>query len=103
MQSPKPWELWSAWFEYEDKRGGKDRPVLVLFQDDTFIICAEITKHESRPIWGEHEIIRWQSAGLQIPSTVRLTQTRNLKEEDFRLKIGELQPVDIEMIKEMLE
>ena len=66
-------------------------------------MSAEITKHSSRNVWGEYEIIMWKSANLPIPSTVRLTRVENLKPEDFDKKIGDLHPVDIELIKEKID
>ena len=54
----KKWDIWWAWFEYEDREGGKRRPVLVVSPSEVYILSAEITKHESRNMWGEHEIIK---------------------------------------------
>lgn len=99
----KRWEIWWAWFEYENHEGGKRRPVLVVSPGEAYILSAEITKHSSRNMWGEHEIIMWKSANLPIPSTVRLTRIEELKPEDFDKKIGDLHPVDIELIKEKLD
>ena len=99
----KKWDIWWAWFEYEDREGGKRRPVLVVSPSEVYILSAEITKHESRNMWGEHEIIKWKSANLPIPSTVRLTKLQRITPDDFDKRIGTLHPVDIEMIKEKLK
>lgn len=99
----KRWEIWWAWFEYENHEGCKRRPVLIISPTEAYILSAEITKHSSRNMWGEYEIIMWKSANLPIPSTVRLTRVENLKPEDFDKKIGDLHPVDIELIKERID
>lgn len=53
-------------------------------------------------MWGEYELVMWKSAGLDVPSTVRLTKQINLTEKDMRRRIGMLQPVDILEIQKMI-
>lgn len=98
----KRWEIWLAWFEYEEHNDAKRRPVLIISPEEVVVLSAMITSHKSRDVWGEHEIINWKSAGLMVPSTVRLSRTEKLRPEDFERKIGTLHPVDIEIIKEKL-
>ena len=97
------WDIWWAWFNYEDQEGGKRRPVLILSPTEVYVLSAEITSHESRNMWGEYEIIKWSSANLPRPSTVRLSRIEKLKPEDFDQKIGRLQPADIVLLEEKLK
>lgn len=91
----KPWEIWYAAVRYEDEPIVQDRPVLITSANKAVIVAFKITKSEPRNIWGEYELVMWKSAGLDVPSTVRLTKQINLTEKDMRRRIGTLQPVDI--------
>lgn len=94
-----PWSLWWAEVEYENHDGIKRRPVLVISDEEIYILSYKITSHEARNQWGEYEITNWQSAGLTMPSTVRLSQPLCLPRASFVKKIGDMHPIDIELIK----
>ena len=96
------WELWWAYFAFEDNPSKKRRPVLVLDPQTVYVLSAKITSHEARNQYGEYEIIHWQSAGLMKPSTIRLTQVQKLGYSDFDEKIGDLHPEDIRYIMAMI-
>jgi len=99
---PKRWEIWWAWFEYEDIPTRKLRPVLVLSENQAYILSAKITSKGPRNIYGEYEIIKWKSANLSKPSTIRLSQIHRLNAGDFAERIGILQPMDRQMVEEKL-
>ena len=90
----KPWEIWWACFSYEDSPEKKRRPVLVINPQTVYVLSCKITSHGARNQYGEYELIHWQSAGLNRPSTVRLTQMQQLEYSDFLKKIGDLHPED---------
>ena len=96
----KLWELWWASFQYEDSHEFKRRPVLIIKIDNDDLYCAKVTSHEARNQWYEYEIIKWKTAGLPKPSTVRLSKFMVLKSDDLDSKIGELHDADILSIKE---
>lgn len=98
----KPWELWYAAVRYEDEPTVQDRPVLITSANKAIIIAFKVTKTGPRNMWGEYELVMWKSAGLDVPSTVRLTKQINLTEKDMRRRIGMLQPVDILEIQKMI-
>lgn len=98
----KPWELWYAAVRYEDEPTVEDRPVLITSANKAIIIAFKVTKSEPRNMWGEYELVMWNSAGLDVPSTVRLTKQINLTSKDMRRRIGVLQPIDILEIQKMI-
>ncbi len=103
---PKQWEIWYANFAFEDNPSViKKRPVLILDNHNFFpILVAKVTKSESRPgYWGEYRIIKWQEAGLDYPSTIRLSKRLILKRIDFAYKIGTLSHLDILNLRELIQ
>lgn len=104
--TPKQWEIWSAEFAFDDNPNiSKTRPVLVLENKELYpVLAAKITKHASREYYpGEYEIKDWKSAGLKVPSTIRLSKRLLLQEVDFKSLIGKLKPIDIIGVQEKLK
>ena len=102
-KKPALWELWYANVKYEDMDFYQDRPVLVVNVSDEIIILAlKVTSTPQRNEWGEYDVIKWKSAGLDNPSTIRCGHPLNLMQKDFRRKIGDLQLDDIVRIMELL-
>ncbi|MGI6695664.1 MAG: type II toxin-antitoxin system PemK/MazF family toxin [Christensenellales bacterium] len=99
----KPWEIWYAAVRYEDELTVQDRPVLITSANKAVIIAFKITKTKPRNMWGEYELVMWKSAGLDVPSTVRLTKQINLTEKDMRRRIGALQLLDILEIQRIID
>ena len=100
---PKTWELWYVNVKYEDLEQYQDRPVLVIDCSDQIIILAlKVTSTPPRDEWGEYDIIKWKSAGLSNPSTIRCGHPVKLVLSDFRRKIGELHLEDIMRIQDMI-
>ena len=77
----RQWDLWWAQFRFEESNETKDRPVLIIsIADHLYVLGAKIISHALRDMWGEYEIIDWNSAGLPHPSTVRLNQIIKIEE-----------------------
>lgn len=102
MGKAQPWEIWLAYVAFEESDGGKERPVLVLEDGTVYVIALMITSHEQRNMYGEYDVVKWQSAGLRKPSTIRITRKLMLSEEDLISKIGDLQPLDIVLLSRYL-
>ena len=102
MSKAQPWEVWWAYVAFEEGDGGKQRPVLVLEDGIVYVIALMITSHEQRDLYGEYDITKWQSAGLTKPSTIRTSRKLHLEEQDLIRKMGELQPLDIVLLKRIL-
>ncbi len=98
------WEVWLAKVKFEDDpTEAKLRPVLVIDLQRVYFISLKVTTHEPRPCYyGEYPLQKWQAAGLDKPSTVRVSKRLQLIERDFVKKIGRLHPNDILAIQKML-
>ena len=93
------WDICRAYVEYEEKSGGKRRPVLVINVGINTFISFKITKNISRDDDLEYKIIKWQDAGLDCPSCVRLGHKVYFSTLDHLVKLGRLQKIDIDNIK----
>lgn len=99
----EPWEVWFANVRFEDETGTKDRPVIITESGTVFVLALFVTSHVPRNNWGEVELIKWQYAGLNRPSTVRVTRQLELLESDLRKRIGKLHPIDILQIQRYID
>ena len=99
----EPWEVWFANVRFEDETGTKDRPVIITESGTVFVLALFVTSHAPRNNWGEVELIKWQYAGLNRPSTVRVTRQLELLESDLRKRIGKLHPVDILQVQRYID
>ena len=73
MSEPKPWEIWHARFNFDDGKGYKYRPVIVLgsLADGTLVMMVTSATNKLRL---EHDcpIRHWREAGLDKPSIARV-------------------------------
>lgn len=99
----RTWELWWAKVQFEESSETKRRPVLIVDEDELWVFAFKVTSREPRNEWGEYEVIKWQSSGLDKPSTVRLSRRIALTDRDLESKIGDLHPIDIQRISKMLD
>lgn len=103
---PEQWEIWYAKFAFEeDPTKIKKRPVLILGDNKAFpILTAKVTKSSPRPGYpGEYAIVRWKEAGLNFPSTIRLSKKCYLYQNDMLYRIGRLAPSDIIAIEQIIQ
>lgn len=92
----KPWEVWFASVRFEDAPTiSKPRPVIITSYGDVFICAFKVTTHEPRDTWGEYQLTQWQCAGLDRPSTVRLSKLVRLQQQDMIHRVGTLHPIDV--------
>lgn len=94
---PEPWEVWFANVRFEDDPTlSKSRPVLVISDHKVCILSLKITSKPPRNnFYGEYALLKWQEAGLDKQSTVRISKKLKLVERDFSYRIGRLAPIDI--------
>lgn len=104
IKQPHAWEIWFADVKFEDNANlSKRRPVLVLSNNIVYILSLKITSKPPRDnYYGEYELVKWKEAGLDKPSTVRISKKLKLFERDFSFKIGRLAPIDILNIMKFL-
>lgn len=107
MQSannPQKWEVWWAKVKFEDEPDVvKTRPVVIFDNRQAYIVSFKVTGQMPRENFrGEYVLQKWQEAGLQTVSVVRLSKQLKLVPDDFVDKIGMLTIKDIMGIKMML-
>ncbi len=93
-------ELWYARFPLEENPlKWIDRPVLVLnvFQDIAIVLSAKITRHTPRDEY-DIPIQYYKSAGLSMPSVVRVSKIGDIPFSDFRRRIGVMQKEDFNTV-----
>lgn len=102
---PNKWEIWLAYFKFEETNDYKERPVLILENKYAYpILVAKITTHKPRKEFErEYEIVDWKKAGLNEKSTIRLSKVLLLQNNDFIMKLGKLQATDIYNIIQLLQ
>jgi mRNA interferase MazF len=83
-------------FPYRDRLAEKTRPAVVVSNELLLpsgdIMVAAITSHPSR-FATDVELTDWKTAGLQLPSTVRML-VGTMSEDRVVLKIGQLSATD---------
>ena len=86
------WEIWNAIVKFEDKPDeAKRRPVLVVGNQEVFILAFKITGTELK----KYRIANWAESGLYKQSYIDCDAVLKLKESDFHEKLGKLHPDDI--------
>jgi mRNA interferase MazF len=81
-------------FPFTDGTGLKKRPALILFDaGDADVIVTRVTSQAKTDIY-DVPLTDWRTAGLRLPSIVRLHKIATLEKTLIERKIGELQPVD---------
>lgn len=106
MRKYNRWEIWRARVPYEEKRGSKERPVLILNEDTMIVLSLKMTSHEPRykKLQGEYEVMEWKKAGLEKPTVIQCSKLLRLDKKlmgDYMY--GKLSAVDIVGIQAMLK
>jgi mRNA interferase MazF len=79
-------------------QGSKARPVLVLMDLGADCLVCRITSVAHRGFL-DLPVSRWQDAGLDKPSTIRLSRLVTLEKGVLKLRIGRLSAEDIHRIR----
>ncbi|WP_320782238.1 type II toxin-antitoxin system PemK/MazF family toxin [Streptomyces sp. CRN 30] len=91
---PRPAEIWWANVPYEERRGGKDRPCLVISVRGRRAVVAKIT---SRDRDGRHGVIALPPGSVgDARGRASFLETEELREvpvSDFRRRVGVVDPV----------
>ena len=93
-------DLWVAEIPYTNGAASKKRPILILWIDGHDVMVAAVTSAQSRTIT-DVVLADWQSCGLRVSSTVRLSRLDCLENSLLIGKIGHLSNQDAEKIKEV--
>jgi mRNA interferase MazF len=98
--TPLPGEICLAEIPFTDGSASKIRPILVLWLDSADVVVAAVTSALPR---SPTDVILadWQSEGLRVPSTLRLSRLDCLEQILLRRKLGSLSANDAQKIKEI--
>jgi mRNA interferase MazF len=90
-------------FPFSDSVGFKRRPALVLIDTgDTDILVARITGQLTKTPF-DVELQAWQSAGLRLPSVVRLHKLATLEKRLVERSLGFLSEPDVSQVQATLQ
>lgn len=73
MMSCQPGDLWVADIVFTDGSRAKRRPVLILWLDGQDVVVAAVTSAAPRTPT-DVPLADWQTSGLRVASTVRLSR-----------------------------
>ena len=91
-------DVYICLFPFTSGRDAKPRPVLILRDLDPDCLVCRIT---SVPHQGflDLPVTHWQDAGLEKPSTIRLSRLVTIEKVLLRLRIGRLAPDDLALVR----
>ena len=103
---PREWEIWHAKFVFDNGKGYKFRPVLVIGSSGRLFAAAMVTSVGNKLSLSHDYVLRdWAEAGLNNPSIVRLDRIAELNRGDIGSggKFGRLSFFDQMKISSILE
>ena len=89
---------WEADVPFEEEKGSKKRPVVILSDSEYIVLSLKMTSHKPRYniLEGEFELMKWQEAGLSKPTVVQCSKLLKLKRNRITgKKYGRLSATDI--------
>ena len=91
-----------AWLVFSDGQGTKRRPALVVqdFGDDDLLVVP-ITSQPAR-VEADVVLSDWQSAGLKLPSTVRVEKLATIEKSCVARKLGVLPANELARVRQTL-
>jgi mRNA interferase MazF len=95
---PTAGEIWLADIPFTSGVGSKLRPVLVLWEDAQDVVVAAITSASPRSPT-DVALLDWNSEGLRVASTVRLSRLDCLEQALLRRRLGALSNSDAGGVK----
>ena len=95
-------EVLLAWLVFSDGQGTKRRPVLVVRDfGDSDLLVVPITSQRAR-VATDLILPDWKSAGLKLPSTVRVEKLATIEKSCVARKLGVLSSAELVRVREML-
>ncbi|WP_307738692.1 type II toxin-antitoxin system PemK/MazF family toxin [uncultured Parolsenella sp.] len=102
---PEPWEIWHARFDFDDGKGYKYRPVIVLGTRDDGSLVMMVTSATNKLRLEHDYLIRdWRQAGLDKPSIARVDRIAQIPPRYLGSagKLGRLTNQDISALSAIL-
>lgn len=97
--NPTPGEFWLANIPFTNGLASKVRPILVLWLDSSDLVVAAVTSAQPRSA-ADVAVLDWISAGLRVPSTVRLSRLDCLEQSLLHRKLGVVSAADALRIRQ---
>ncbi len=91
-------EVYVCVFPFTSGQGAKARPVLVLMDLGPDCLVCRITFVPHRSFL-DLPVTNWQEAGLEKPSTIRLSRLVTVEKSLLRLRIGRLAREDLDRVR----
>jgi mRNA interferase MazF len=85
-------------FPFTSGQGGKARPVLVLMDLGFDCLVCRITSAPHRGFL-DLPVNAWQAAGLDKPSTIRLSRLVTVEKRILKVRIGRLSDDDLDRVR----
>ncbi len=95
---PLPGEIWLANIPFTNGVASKIRPVLILWLDAADCVVAAVTSASPRSP-SDVPLVDWQSAGLRVQSTARLSRLDCLDQTLLIKKLGKVTSNDAIQLK----
>lgn len=80
--------------KFEDTDEIKERPVMI-WNDRAFVMAFKMTSADRGDNREEFKLNYWKEAGLEKPTSIRITKILRLENNDFIRRIGRLDSRDI--------
>lgn len=96
----QPGDLWVANILYTDQSAAKKRPVLILWLDSQDVVVAAVTSAAPRSPT-DLLLHHWQSSGLRVASTVRLSRLDCLEQSLLITKLGRITTADAQSLHQV--
>jgi mRNA interferase MazF len=93
-------DVYICLFPFTSGQADKARPVLVLKDLGPDCLVCRITSVPHRGSF-DLPVSRWREAGLEKPSTIRLSRLVTVEKQLLKLRIGRLASEDIESVRSL--
>ncbi|MFM8805087.1 MAG: type II toxin-antitoxin system PemK/MazF family toxin [Planctomycetia bacterium] len=91
-------DIWVCRFPFTSGKGEKARPVLVILDlGMDCLVCRITSMPHFEPL--DYAPADWQQAGLDRPSTIRITRLVTIEKSVLRARIGQLSEADGAAVK----
>ena len=91
-------EVYICIFPFTSGRGAKPRPVLVLRDLDPDCLICRITSVSHHGLL-DINVVHWREAGLEKPSTIRLSRLVTVEKTLLKVRIGKLSGDDRSLVR----
>ncbi|MCL1475039.1 type II toxin-antitoxin system PemK/MazF family toxin [Argonema antarcticum] len=100
MMTIQAGDFWVAEIRFTDGSASKKRPILVLWLDRQDIVAAAVTSTVPRS-QTDVALNDWQTSGLRVASTVRLSRLDCLEQSLLLYKLGHISDDDAVRLQEV--